>query len=372
MIGDYSLIDPKRINTYLISRGWAQCSSLYGGAVIQLRSPDGSMYVHIPFVQEFYDYEKVVARSVSDIARYYELSESSLMTVLETSNSDVLKWRIKGRKTMGGMMSMDSMYSSIRSIKDLLFYAGMDIVSPSTYHPRQQNKEVESYLSQYSFGQTEVGSYVLTLICPLGEYEIPMFEELDNQIPFLRRVNLKIFSEISKIQESVENGTSYLDESISTGRVSVNFLDSLCSLYEENQKEGTDMELSPIWDCNLIIKEDDIPPIITFKNELLPAVSTVADRYRNKEEQNVSKTFYGKISEISSDPELIDRETVRVVVVCIGDDKNKISLNVYLDYKDNIDVVNKAFSNGLDVKVSGIYSSSTRIKKLEEAYIKLL
>ena len=55
-------------------------------------------------------------------------------------------------------------------------------------------------------------------------------------------------------------------------------------------------------------------------------VNFIADKYRPKKEENVQKTYYGKIESITANPEVENREYVQIKIVTIGDDNKKLNI----------------------------------------------
>lgn len=102
-------------------------------------------------------------------------------------------------------------------------------------------------------------------------------------------------------------------------------------------------------------------------------VAEIAEEYTPTEPQNIEKTYFGKIINIGGEPEIDDRVDVAVTVATIGDGGKSIRVKAILNYNDFYTTIDNAFQNGLDVKVTGILTSTKRsillsFAKIEIAY----
>ena len=76
--------------------------------------------------------------------------------------------------------------------KKLLVATALDILHPKKYHQGRVDDTVSKFLSNCRFGQTEIGSYVVSVVCP--------FSELDEGTGYKQ---LSIFSDEKKCANSL-------------------------------------------------------------------------------------------------------------------------------------------------------------------------
>ena len=101
-------------------------------------------------------------------------------------------------------------------------------------------------------------------------------------------------------------------------------------------------------------------------------VCDVVEKYRPAKQENTQKIFYGKISSIGSNPNVNEREHVEVQVAVIGDDNKTMNIKAKLNYQQYFSIVNSAFEEGSNIRITGIFSSTGRAKKMENASIEKL
>lgn len=355
-----------KICRYLQIHGWKELCALFGGKAKQFVSNDDSLVVLIPLDASYSDYLSLLDRAISEIAQYNNVSSLTLLGELINPSADILKWRIVDNQTELGQIPFDSMLSYIGDIKNCLAAALQDVVNPKVFHPRLLTKNVNEELANCSFGQTEFGSYVINLICPLGEYQYNLFDDRTEELPLYRKVNLKIMESLSIINRSVEENSNELDDAVGEGNVSVNFLDSIANIVSVNKQARFDIN---------VVRSKEVPtPMdaishVLVKNIVNQKIIDVADRYRPSEAQHVSKTIYGKIVNLAGDANPEDRDVFSITLLTLGEDNDKQRVTVKLNYSAYYHVVSEAFENGHVVRVSGIYSSAARKRYIDNGTI---
>lgn len=363
-------LDPVKLCQYLMLQKWTEIDGLYDGKVRQFLNIEKGEAVILPMENSFSDYDQVIMRFVSTLARLEGMTEKGIFNKLLNPSCDILKWRIADDTTFNGAISFASMGTNIDYIKDMLGAACLDMKSPNAYHSKLYTKEVQDQLSKYSFGQTEIGSYILNVLCPLGYYQYQLFDPSEEQFPDSRRINLRLLRNINRIQKSAEDCSQEMRDNVEVGNISVNFLSSLIGLYETNK--DAELTISADWNPSVPLPESEIVSNVILKPRCLDRVMSVIEDFTPKEEQNIEKTYVGKIINIGAEAEVNNREMVDIKVAVIGENLRTMTVNVSLSYTDNITVVDQAFQTGADVKVTGIKTSTSRSVKLSNASIEVI
>ena len=350
---------------------WRELDVLMNGRVRQFVSPDDEYVALIPLVKEFSDYYRVMGETLQSIASFENRSIEALVNRILNPSYDIQKWRIANNYTSDGKMPFFSMTDTIEKIKDVLATAYLDTLNPTRFHKKVYTTDVNKNISEYSFGQTEIGSYILNILCPLGNYQYTIFNPTEQDIPLNRKINMRLLSSIDNIQKDLKNSNNNkVDEDVDQGLYSINFLDSLVDIYDETK----DTEMNIIVDWCKDIGFVNEPPISSIKLEpiFMEKVNFIADKYRPKKEENIKKTYYGKIESITANPKVEDREYVQIKIVTIGDDNKKLNIQSRLNYSTFYSIVKIAFDNGSNIKLSGIQKNIGKQKWIDNGILELL
>lgn len=362
-----NLLHNDKVCQYLSLRGWLEISALFEGKVRQFLAPNEEYAILIPIARDFRDYYRVMHDSLLAIATYDNKTLNGLFNILINPSSDILKWRIADDNTSLGAISFNTMLDNIDNIKNILASTCIDIMSPSQYHKKVMISDVQNQIASYKFGQTEIGSYILNLVSPLGFYQYQLFDPSVEELPMNRRINMRMLKTINDIQQSVLENSSQLDDNVASGSISVNFLTALSKIYDDNK--DSDVSISAAWDINIPTIVDNPISNLTLCPRCMEKVVQTAEKYMPTQEQNVSKTYYGKITNISGAPEVDSREKLVITLASIGDENQKITVKVELDNSIYSRIVTEAFEYGANVKVTGINTTTAKTIKLSNAEI---
>lgn len=365
------LITVEKLEKVLSFLGWHELNVLMSGRVRQFVSPDDEYVALIPLVKEFSDYYRIMGDTLQSIASFENRSIEALVNRMLNPSYDIQKWRIANSYTSDGKIPFFSMADTIEKIKDVLATAYLDTLNPTKFHRKVYTTDVNKNISEYSFGQTEIGSYILNILCPLGDYQYTLFNPTEQKIPLNRKINMRLLSSIDNIQKELgNNNNNKVDEDVDQGLYSVNFLDALVDIYDETK----DSEMNIIVDWCKDVKFVSEAPISSIKLEpiFMEKVSFIADKYRPKKEENIERPFYGKIYNINANPDIENREYIQIRLAAIGDDLKKITIQSKLDYNKYYSVVNTAFESGANVKLSGLFRNTGQQKWIENGHLEIL
>lgn len=357
------------IRMFLSQYGWTETEPLRNGSVLQFVSPDGNNAVHFPLDKTLRDYYEVVEYSLKNIALSLNIPIQTLVNRLLNPFYDILKWRMVD---YDGKVPFFSMINELAKIKKILAVSCLDILSPAKFHTKIYTKAVNDNMQGYSIGQSEHGSYILNVLCPLDNYQLYMYKDVDvDEMPLKRKINMCLLKNVNQIQKDLlEGNVNKVDEDVDMGKYSVNFLDAIGDVCTEDT--GTKVNIIMDW-CDAV----QLPPCFDYSNVLFDTsykrvINDIADKYRPKTAENHQKTFYGKIEAISAKPELLDREYVTIKIATIGDDNKKITVNAKLDYRLFYDKIERAFKKSENIKLSGILQDVAGRKWINEGMLEIL
>lgn len=365
-----SKLSPEKLASYLSIHNWVEIDPLFNGRVRQFLTPQQDDAILLPIDDSFSDYQAIMYRFLCTLAEAEKESVKGLYNKLVNPSCDILKWRIADDNTIDGSIPFSSMGSNIDYIKDMLCSACQDILNPCTYHAKLYTNEVQAQLKKYSFGQTEIGSYILNILCPLGFYQYQLFDPAEDLLPLSRRINLNILRNIDIIQRSVLENSQEMRDNVAGGNFSVNFLTSLSSLYEENK--DSNLTISAAWNSTVPLLDEEPISIVQLQPRCIDKIGQAIEEFTPHEEQNAEAEYVGKIVSISADAEVGDREKCVVKLATVGDNFRTTTILVTLGYDAYFTVANSAFQTGANVKVKGLKTTTLRSIKLLDASLDII
>ena len=336
----------------------------------QYFTPDRKDAVILPIREVDIDFQRNMYELLYSVAKKAGDTVEGLAIKLLNPAYDVLKWRISDEEADTGKVSLLNMSENLTLIKELLSVSCLDVINPQQkFHKKLKVKRVNEALQQYKFGQTEYGSFLINILCPIGDYNYAMFGM--QEIPFLRKVNLHLLDAYYDIQTSITNSNlNKVDEDVDAGIYSVNLLDAMTEIYKLSI--GRNMSFRVDWSDSVPFEDLRKDRVISINTECVRVVEEIANKYRPKENATQYRELIGKVEHLGSEAEKENRMTIDVKVVVIGDDNKAMRVNTTLDYAQYGQVVQDAFEDGLTVKVCGTLYMVGSKKVLRDATIEIL
>lgn len=364
-------LTPAILESVMSQLHWKKVDSLRNGRVEQFLSPSEEYVAYILRDKNFSDYKTVMGKTVSSIAKSLQMCEEDFMIKAMNPAFDILKWRIAERETTVGNISFDSMVNAIESIKNMLLASCQDVSTPSSNH-KKKTKENDKKLSECKFGQTEIGSYLFNVLCPLGPYQFELFpgEGLDDA-PFFRKVTTHLVNGIYNIQQHIRKGNAdIVNERVETGEYSVNFLSGLKDIYDDF--EGIVLTIGADWNQNVPLRVQVPENVIEIDTECRAQLETVIESHKPKTIIGTKQVYYGKISDVGGEPNIDNRDSISISVAVVDENDRLNTVKLNLPNSRQTEVLS-AFDYGRNIKVEGVViASNVRGIKLEEGDINIL
>lgn len=306
-------------------------------------------------------------------------SVEQLMLYLLNPNTDILKIRLDKKEVESGNIMFDDAIQLFVNAKKLIAAAALDVINPKKIHYGRIDEPVQKFLSQCRFGQTEIGSYVVSVICPFVDFPKTegykklnaFFDEEQYAYSLTREVINRLMTNVATIKQKIDDGNL---ESLANydSPISSNFYEALSGLSMDT--EDTTVEFMAEWSptvksnrCKynrILITNDYYAPIRTiiskmkeYTNKRIETVDKikrleVAPISDSREYGTIERTeIVGKIIELKAAP-VIDSREYGTIVIYVGDNARVKSVTVKLDRED-YDMAVAAHQHGKAVKVVG-------------------
>lgn len=348
-------LNPLAVTKYLSETNW----ELY-----PIRRKDIKIYqykrenlfeqVTIPLDKTLRDYKNAMYDAVCKIAYIEKKSVEQLMLYLLNPNTDILKIRLNKEEVESGNIMFDDAIQLYDNAKKLLAATALDVINPKKIHCGRVDEPVQKFLSQCRFGQTEIGSYVVSVVCPFAELsesegykQLSIFSDEEQCANSLtRKVTNRFMTNIATIKQEIDDGNL---ESLANydNPISSNFYEALNGLSVNT--EAATVEFMAEWSPTVRSNRCKYNKI-SVTNDYYEPIKTVISRM--KECTNERTEIVGKIKELNAAPVIDNREYGTIVVVYVGDNARAKSVKVKLDRED-YDKAVTAHQHGKAIKVVG-------------------
>ena len=159
-----SEVSPGALSAYARTLGWSKTDDIYGDHSDVYTAAELPEII-LPRHQRLGDYASVVWRLIEIFARVAETDELALYRDLVTADRDVI--RVRTAESDNGSVAASAGINLMRGSHDMLLAAACSLRNPQPLYRAGANKEASKYLSQVRLGQTEQGSFVITLLTPV-------------------------------------------------------------------------------------------------------------------------------------------------------------------------------------------------------------
>lgn len=213
-IATLSALKPLEVVSYLRASGWQKTSERPGKWAAWVRKQDEEEFeIAVPLTTHFRDF----ALRMSDALRVLEVAEDrsqlEILRDLLVTSADVVRVRLADRELSDGSVPLEEGAQFFQKARDMMLAAACAAIGPRAYFPSKRPTEAMDYLRKARLGQTEQGSFVLTIISRVPPSLATENGQLfDVEEPFERRVIQTLATSLMAIR-------SASDDAASTGKV---------------------------------------------------------------------------------------------------------------------------------------------------------
>ena len=236
------------IHAYLKSQDWTRSDDLGDRGVVYIAADGNEVFA--PGSDRLGDYAESVSSLLDVVARVEQRDELAVFRDLASSDRDVLRFRAPYADD-DGSIDLTVGVELVEQCREALHAAACAAVAPKRSFRIGGNVKATDYIGSVRLGQTEHGSFVVTLLSP-----VPPLLDLGRQAslwhdpedePFSRQVTIKL-SEAAKalrtaISEVGRGGNIEAFEKVVDKGVSAN----LCAAVAKFVEDGKGLDFSVTW-----------------------------------------------------------------------------------------------------------------------------
>lgn len=361
-------LNAEQIIKYVNYLGWHKIADIPNVGT-QYASEDEELAINIITNKGLLDYDQAVLTSLSVLSEATSETIDSIILKLIYPAFDKIKWRVAGIDMLNGTIPFNVLPDVLNGIKDTFAVAVNDLENPSLYHKKLKMKDSNKLFKELQFGQTEIGSYIINILAPLGGYQWDLFGG-QSEIPLSRKVSERVIKSVHGISVDLNaNNRRKIEEEVEQQIYSVNFLQSILSVQQSIKDASVD--ISADW-CISLPPTEGIPSIATIDRKHIDIVGQIVEKYIKAPDELQEFSFVGKIASIESEPEIDNRKYVRIKMATIGTEKKALNIYSNLDYNDYFDDVTQAFAEGLNIQLKGLFDVNSKVKEVIDASFSII
>ena len=239
-------ITPAALAAFARGEGWTRTETygmhadVYAGA----NRPE----IIIPRTDRLGDYAAAISKLIDVFSQVIERDELATYRDLIGADRDVVRVRAFGGDDDGSIL-LDAGVKIVYEAREMLLAAACAVRTPQPLYRAGANREAVEYMSRVKLGQTEHGSFVVTLLAPVPPELQPQLDpawvDIDDE-PIERQVTRRLMTALEASRNAAElalsGNESAFEQAVASG-VSANLCEAVASLIE--QSNG--LEISLTW-----------------------------------------------------------------------------------------------------------------------------
>ena len=212
-------ISPAALSAYARTAGWAKVDTY--GEHSDVFTGEGLPEIILPRTAHLGDYARVVSMVIEIFAKVADVDELTLYRDLVMADRDVVRVRAVDGDASGSVAVSDGI-DLISGARDMILAAACSLQGPQPLYRVGANRKARDYLSRVRLGQTEQGSFAITLLSPV-------ISPLERQVT--RRLADALAATREATEKTIDGDAGAFSAAVALG-VSANLCEALVKLIE--------------------------------------------------------------------------------------------------------------------------------------------
>jgi len=267
---------PLEVAAYLRAAAWVPQSSAPTLSVWTKGTGDDQFEAVVPLDRTQRDFALRMGELLRTVAVAEGRSQADVYSDLLTTYADVIRIRIDDPELSDGTVPLEAHAHLAQRVRDLLLAAACSALQRrSVWHKRKPAQAVEQ-VRRLRIGQTERGSYVITVISRVSPslHPLPNGLMFESDPPFERQVTQMLATSLATLDEvsrdaALSQDFRSFDASVSKG-VSANLCDAVAGLWGDDDR-NRNLEFAFSWSPARPI-EVAIPSRVKITSDRIPII----------------------------------------------------------------------------------------------------
>ncbi|WP_020469989.1 hypothetical protein [Zavarzinella formosa] len=283
----YETLNPTDLAAYLRSANWTAGDNRPGHSSTWRTTFDGQMVeLMVPLNRQYKDYVDRMAETVPLIAAVEKRSELEVLGDIQTASSDVVRVRYRYASAHDGSIPLDRGEALVENTRELFLAGACAAVAKRPYFGNFKAQQARDYVQTLRLGQSERGSYVITVLSPVPPQLNPKQVDLfgaDVEQPYERLAVTQMSKALVALRAAADEAmtsfqTDGFDRAVQDG-VSANLCSALVGIGGPSAQPNDELVVSFTW-ARSRPADAGIAREIVFPGDRFPVISEAARLYR--------------------------------------------------------------------------------------------
>ena len=226
-------VSPAALSAYARAAGWRRQEAyrVHSDVYVGEARPE----IIVPRTERLGDYASVVAALIDTFASVAGQDELTVYRSLVTTDRDVV--RVRAAESEDGSVTLTAGVSLIDGAREMLLSAACSLRERQPVYRAGANREASDLLNRVRLGQTDHGSFVVTLLTPVVPPPMPaLFPDADEwNAPIERQMTVRLVEALTAVRQATERTAAgdkeAFGDAVAQG-VSANLCEALVRLVE--------------------------------------------------------------------------------------------------------------------------------------------
>jgi hypothetical protein len=279
---------PLDIVSYLHATGWRNVENRSEKASLWVSEANPDTELVVPKRQAFADFGLRISDILQTLSKVEHRSQLHIFSDVASVWSDLVRLRAVDRDIEQGTLPLSAGVTFIEGARDVMLAAACSTVVRRGNFARRKPTQANEYMERVRLGQTERGSFILTLHCPVTPRLRPVEPEGSlPEEPFERKVTRTLMSGLLAVRNAAQHAAFTADfapfrNSIGSG-VSANLCSAILRL--GTVVPDTGIEISMSWSKSRG-PVGVLPERIVIEPDSFPVIEEAARMFRETEPQD--------------------------------------------------------------------------------------
>lgn len=275
-------LKPLEVVQYLRAKGWQQAGDLGSKATLWVLGTDELV---LPMRRDLGDFDLRMAEVLRTLAQVEGRSQLDILRDLQAASSDLIRIRAPADNAADGTIPIEAAVAFVERARDLMLAAACAAIDKRSYFATRKPAQATDYLDQVRMGQTERGSFVLTILSPVTPLLKPadtgLLFPLEPPEPYERSVTRTLALSLSAVRAAADTAAAQgnlkpFADAVGQG-VSANLCEALVGLAQVSPSAGLDVGIS--WSPNRAVAPST-PARVTLPADTIPLIREAARLFR--------------------------------------------------------------------------------------------